>query len=184
MTPRQTSQRGASDDANKVRTFYEDHPYPPPVEDLDRHQQTWRNPLRRRVEFHRLWPRRPFQEELDILIAGCGTSQAAKYAMRWPKARVTGIDFSSSSIEHTRKLQQTYSLSNLDLHVLPVEKAGDLDRRFDLIVSTGVLHHLPDPDAGLAALAPCLAPGGVMQDTVLSNKSNPLLHSYQNRVMD
>lgn len=32
--------------------------------------------------------------------------------------------------------------------------------RFDYIDCCGVLHHLPDPDAGFAALAEALAPGG------------------------
>src|SRR5262245_22152708 len=38
----------------------------------------------------------PYREDLPILIAGCGTSQAPKYALRWPAAQVTGIDFSAT----------------------------------------------------------------------------------------
>ncbi len=37
-----------------------------------------------------------------------------------------------------------------------------LGSAFDQIVCTGVLHHLPDPDAGLRALRSVLAPGGAM----------------------
>src|SRR6185312_10486245 len=37
-----------------------------------------------------------------------------------------------------------------------------LGARFEQIVCTGVLHHLADPDAGLAALRAALAPGGTM----------------------
>jgi SAM-dependent methyltransferase len=37
-----------------------------------------------------------------------------------------------------------------------------LDRRFDHIICTGVLHHLADPDAGLRALKSVLKPNGVM----------------------
>ncbi len=51
-------------------------------------------------------------------------------------------------------------MANLELHLLPLERVGDLGRRFDLIVCTGVLHHLPDPDGGLAALRAALKPGG------------------------
>ncbi len=39
---------------------------------------------------------------------------------------------------------------------------GELNRSFDLIVCTGVLHHLPNPDAGLKALADVLDPSGSM----------------------
>lgn len=148
--------------AELVRDFYETHPYPPPIEDLNDYRRRWRGKKRRRVDFHLLWPKRPFCEDHTILIAGCGTSQAAKYAMRWPKAKVIGIDFSAKSIEHTHKLKQKYSLANLEAHQLSLEEVGKLGTEFDLIVSTGVLHHLPDPDAGLAALSACLAPAGAM----------------------
>jgi SAM-dependent methyltransferase len=145
-----------------IRRFYEGHPYPRPIDNLDKFQEEWADPNRRRVEFHRFWFDRPFRENLTILVAGCGTSQAAKYALRWPEARVVGIDLSAKSVEHTQKLKNKYSLSNLEVHQMPIEQAATLNRKFDLIVSTGVLHHLPDPVVGLMALGNCLAPGGCM----------------------
>ena len=139
-----------ADDA--VRSFYDQHPYPPPITDLDRYRRLWQDPNRRRAEYHLLWPARPYQKDLEILIAGCGTSQAAKHALRQPEARVTGIDLSATSIEHTAALKRQYNLTNLELYQLPVERVGELGQSFDKIVCTGVLHHLPDPDAGLHAL--------------------------------
>jgi SAM-dependent methyltransferase len=44
-----------------------------------------------------------------------------------------------------------------------VERSTELDHRFEHVVCTGVLHHLPDPDAGLRALRDVLAPDGAMQ---------------------
>ena len=98
----------------------------------------------------------------EILVAGCGTSQAAIYAMREPDAHVTGIDLSESSLDHTRRLQQKHGLRNLDLRRLAIEDAGRLGRTFDHIVSTGVLHHLADPDAGLRSLRGVLAAGAAL----------------------
>jgi SAM-dependent methyltransferase len=46
----------------------------------------------------------------------------------------------------------------LDLH-----DVAALRRRFDFISCVGVLHHLPDPEKGWAALVDVLKPGGVMQ---------------------
>ena len=43
-----------------------------------------------------------------------------------------------------------------------MERVGELERSFDKIVCTGVLHHLPDPDAGLRALRDVLNPDGAM----------------------
>ena len=145
-----------------IETFYTDHPYPPPVTNLDRARDEWRDPNRHRAEHHLFWPDAPYRPDLDILIAGCGTWQAAKYALCRPEARVAGIDVSETSIDHTAKLKRQYELSNLTIQKLPIEGAGDLDRWFDLIVCTGVLHHLADPDAGLAALRSVLKPHGVI----------------------
>jgi SAM-dependent methyltransferase len=145
-----------------VREFYDAHPYPPPITDLARHRELYRNPERRRVLSHLLWPARPQRPNRNILVAGCGTSQAATYALSEPDARVTGIDISETSLGFTRALQEKYGIGNLELRQLPVERVGELGRKFDQIVCTGVLHHLPDPGTGLRALREVLLPAGAM----------------------
>jgi SAM-dependent methyltransferase len=145
-----------------VRAFYDMHPYPPPVEDLDGYRRRWQDAGRRRADFHLYWPDRAYRADLTMLVAGCGTSQAAKHALRQPTSHVVGIDFSAESVRHTEALKRKYNLTNLEVHQLPVEQAGDLGCRFDQIVCTGVLHHLTDPDAGLRALREVLEPDGAM----------------------
>jgi SAM-dependent methyltransferase len=145
-----------------VRFFYEAFPYPPPVDDLESYRQQWRDNCRRLADFHLLWPAKPYSEAYSILVAGCGTSQAAKYAIRRPAARVVGIDFSATSVSHTAELKRKHRLDNLELRELSLERAADLGMRFDHIVCTGVLHHLADPGAGLSALRDVLAPDGAM----------------------
>src|SRR5262249_9210010 len=117
---------------------------------------------RQRAEFHLFWPDKPYRADLNILVAGCGTWQAAKYALARPNCRVVGIDVSSTSLEHTEKMKRKYNLTNLETRELAIEDAGQLERRFDLIVCTGVLHHLADPDAGLSALRSVLKQDGAM----------------------
>lgn len=148
--------------AAEVQRFYERYPYPRPVESLDQYRLLWQDRLRRRADHHLFWPARPFREEHSILVAGCGTSQAAKHALRWPAAQVTGVDFSATSVRCTEELKRRYKLDNLQVHQLPIERTGELETAFDQIVCTGVLHHLPDPDAGLSALRSVLAPEGAM----------------------
>ncbi|MES1206685.1 MAG: class I SAM-dependent methyltransferase [Pseudomonadota bacterium] len=145
-----------------MRPFYERRPYPPPVDNLDRYRRLWQDGQRRRAEHHLLWPAHPLREEHAILVAGCGTAQAAKVALRWPRARVTGIDFSSTSVRCTESLKRRHGLDNLTVRQLPIAEVARLGSAFDQIVCTGVLHHLPDPDAGLRALRAVLAPGGAM----------------------
>jgi len=146
----------------KVSDFYNHHPYPPPVDDLEKYYQRWQERNRRLADFHLFWPDQPFRDGGTVLIAGCGTSQAAKYALRQPNAQVIGIDTSETSIQQTLILKQKYDLQNLTLKNLPIEQVSELGERFDKIICTGVLHHLPDPEAGLSALQRVLKPRGAM----------------------
>src|ERR1700722_16609822 len=160
-----TGEDGATpaDRAEAVRAFYESHPYPAPISSLDRRLDRYRDPHRRRAQSLLLWPLEKPRADRAILVAGCGTSQAARYALTEPDARVTAIDISETSLRHTRDLQQKHGLRNLRLHRLAIERIGELGETFDQIVCTGVLHHLSDPDAGLRALRNVLARDGAMQ---------------------
>jgi len=152
-----TAQQPAA--SEEVRDFYERMPYPAPRTSLDESG----DPDHRRARFHRIWPAEQPRGNQEILVAGCGTSQAARYALRELDARITAIDISETSLRHTRDLQRKYKLEHLELHQLPIERIQELGRSFDLIVCTGVLHHLLDPDLGLRALRAVLRPRGAMR---------------------
>ncbi len=145
-----------------VQRFYDQRPYPPPVDDLDGYRQRWQDEGKHRADFHLHWPDRPYRADLTVLVAGCGTVQAARHALRLPDSLVVGIDISGTSVRHTEALKRKYDLANLEVYQLPIERVGELGRGFDKIVCTGVLHHLPDPQAGLRALQAVLEPDGAM----------------------
>jgi SAM-dependent methyltransferase len=147
--------------AREVSEFYERHPYPPPMDDLEAYRRAW-DEKRRRADSHLFWPAEPYRDDRSVLVAGCGTIQAPHYAVRWPHARVVGIDVSARSIAHTEELKRKHGLANLEVRQLAVERASELGQRFDHVVCTGVLHHLPDPDAGLRALRDVLASSGAL----------------------
>lgn len=137
--------------------------YPEPIQDL----VPWLNnnwQLFDPIHAHRiLWPdQKDYQSDLDILIAGCGTNQAAVFACTNPTAKVVAVDISQPSLDHQRYLKDKHKLSNLELHLLPIEEIPDLKQDFDLIVSTGVLHHLAEPEVGIKALSKCLRKDGAM----------------------
>jgi len=148
--------------ADTVSSQYERWVYPEPIVDLPAWVETfwqWPDPS----HSHRLfWPNRATADDLDILVAGCGTNQAAILAYTNATSRITAIDVSQPSLDHHRFLKDKYGLDNLELHLLPIEEVASLERDFDLIVSTGVLHHMADPAEGMAALAACLRPDGVV----------------------
>jgi SAM-dependent methyltransferase len=109
-----------------------------------------------------LWPRGRPQGRLRILVAGCGTVQAAYTAYMNRNDEVIGIDLSEASLAHERFLQERHGLQNLKLFQGDLLDVGSLGEEFDVILCTGVLHHLADPAAGLAALRDVLAADGVM----------------------
>jgi SAM-dependent methyltransferase len=148
--------------ADPIEAFYDQHPYPPPVSDLDRYRDLWSSEDRRKVDHYLHWSAWPYREDISVLVAGCGTSQAAKVAIRRPASRVVGIDVSATSLCHSAALKARYRLDNLDLYELPIEEVAKLGGSFDLILCTGVLHHLVDPMAGLRALRAVLEPHGAL----------------------
>jgi 2-polyprenyl-3-methyl-5-hydroxy-6-metoxy-1,4-benzoquinol methylase len=162
MSSRDCKKTTTTNIADKVSAFYDRYPYPPPVKDLDDYRRLWEDPDRRRADYHLHWPDQPYREGLSVLVAGCGTSQAVRHALRNPENHVTGIDVSSTSISHTEHLKRKYNLSNLEIHQLPIEQSQELNQRFDKIICTGVLHHLPDPDEGLRAISDILKSDGAM----------------------
>ncbi|ORV18240.1 class I SAM-dependent methyltransferase [Mycobacterium celatum] len=148
--------------SDAVGRQYQRWSYPPPIQDLEEwtagHWE-WFDPL----HAHRvLWPDREYKPDLDILIAGCGTNQAAVFAYNNPNANVLAVDISQSSLEHQKYLKEKHRLSNLDLRLMPIEDLPSLGRDFDLVVSTGVLHHMADPLTGMNAIADCLRQYGAM----------------------
>ena len=167
-----------------VSQQYESWVYPAPIEDLDEWLESswqWFDPS----HAHRLmWPDRGYTPGMDILVAGCGTNQAAIIAYTNPSARVVAVDVSNASLDHHRWLKDKYDLANLELHQLPIERVSALDRHFDLIITTGVLHHMADPEEGMRALAECLRPEGVLAVMLYANYGRIGVHLMQSVFKD
>ena len=100
----ESSQHGVS--ADPIREFYTRHPFPPPKDNLDRARDQYQDHNVHLAEHHLLWPNKEYRADLNILVAGCGTWQSARIAICHPDARVTGIDISPTSLEHTESLKQ------------------------------------------------------------------------------
>jgi len=132
--------------------------YPEPIADL-----SFSGDICDPVRCHHLyWPDREYPPALDILVAGCGANQAAHVAYNNRSARVLGIDVSEASLAHERHLRDKHKLDNLELVRLPIEDVPTLGRDFDLILSTGVLHHMAEPLVGMTTLGKRLRRDGAM----------------------
>jgi len=146
----------------QVRQQYEDNPYPrwvsiaptPPENSLIAHLRG-------------IFPNAPLGDltdpaPLDILVAGCGTGQQPiDTAQRFPRARVLAIDLSLASLAYAKRKSDAAGIAIEYGQADILELA--LERRFDMIESSGVLHHLAEPMRGWSALLRLLKPDGFMR---------------------
>jgi SAM-dependent methyltransferase len=99
----------------------------------------------------------------EVLVAGCGTGlHAILAATSYHDAKVQAIDLSRTSLAYAKRKADELSINNVHFAQADILKIGGIDRRFDVIESFGVLHHLRDPAAGLTQLARLLKPEGYM----------------------
>src|SRR5262245_64116544 len=136
MSQQEEQHSPSSGVAAEVQDFYERYPYPRPIESLEKYRRFGQDRQSRRVDYHLFWPLRPYREDLSILIAGCGTSQAAKHALRWPAAQVMGIDFSTTSVRCTEELKRKYNLNNLNVRQLRIDRVKDIEIGLSKIICT------------------------------------------------
>ena len=103
-------------------------------------------------------------EAPHILIAGCGTGQQSiGTASRFKNAQIVAIDLSLSSLAYAKRKTEELGLQNIDHMQADILDLGKLDKKFDIIESTGVLHHMDNPMEGWRVLTDCLKSGGLMK---------------------
>jgi 2-polyprenyl-3-methyl-5-hydroxy-6-metoxy-1,4-benzoquinol methylase len=114
------------------------------------------------------------ERAFDVLIAGCGTGLSAiEFARHGGSARVLAIDLSLASLSYAKRMAQSYDLTNIEFGQADIMRLAAIDRQFDFIDASGVLHHLADPWAGWRVLLSMLRPGGTMQVGLYSELARP-----------
>lgn len=150
----------------QVAELYASLPYPArdPEEERTRLIGTWLDDLRL-VNHYGFRGAADFRG-LRVLVAGGGTGDATIYLaeqLREVGGEVVHLDLSPASIAIARRRAEIRALANVrfvqgSLLDLPQLGLGE----FGLINCVGVLHHLADPEAGLARLLEVLVPDGVL----------------------
>ncbi len=101
---------------------------------------------------------------LNVLIAGGGTGQHPIHtARRFTDTQIQVIDLSRHSLGYAQRKTRALGLNNLQFAQADILQIGQLNQRFDLIESVGVLHHMANPWAGWEALLSRLKPNGLMK---------------------
>lgn len=106
-----------------------------------------------------------------MLIAGCGTSEAILWGASLPQFDIDAVDLSARSIDISKALTEQLQVTNVTFRRGNFENGEGLDGPYDFISSFGVLHHLSNPERGLAQLERVLKPGGMMALMVYSESN-------------
>ncbi len=102
-------------------------------------------------------------KKINILIAGCGTGIQIIEASRYNNCEITAIDLSNSSISYAKRKVDEYGLKNINFIEMDLLELTSLNKRFDLIECSGVLHHMNEPSKGLSNLFDVLEPEGFLK---------------------
>jgi SAM-dependent methyltransferase len=140
-----------------VRRFYEQAPFPdyPPRATL-----SWLRARAERSEFARLIDR-AIPGDARVVEIGCGTGQMSLYLAHADRV-VISADLTRASLTLGAAAARRFGLDQVqfietDLHY-PGMRAG----AFDVVYSSGVLHHTPDPSAAFARIVRLARPGGMI----------------------
>lgn len=114
-----------------------------------------------------------------VLDVGCGPGSLTIPAARkaGPLGRVAGIDASPEMIEAAARKAKEQGL-DIDFRVAPVEALPFEDGVFDAVLSSLMLHHLPDDlkAQGLGEIIRVLKPGGRLIVIDIAGGQGPLSH--------
>jgi len=142
---------------DRVRCFYAQAPFPgyPPRDNL--------SSLRARAErseFARLLDK-ALPGDARILEMGCGTGQMSLYLARADRV-VIGADLTRASLLMGAEAAQRFGLERVQFVETDLQRPGLRAGAFDVVYSSGVLHHTPDPRASFAQIARLVRPGGMI----------------------
>ncbi len=152
--------------SEKVRDMYEHNPYP--------RWNAFDIPQVPRAELKGDW-----------LIAGCGTGRTlVQAALIFPGVDFTGVDISHSSLAYGMRKTEELSADNISFVHADILEIPTLNKQFDVIESSGVLHHMAEPVEGWRQLLKCLKPGGIMHIGLYSALARETIRKGQKYVVE
>ncbi len=127
-------------------------------------------------------PLRPdyFRDKV-VLDAGCGIGRHTYHAARYGAREVVGMDLSAAvetAYANAGSLPNVHIVQG-DIYNPPFKRSAT-GGPFDFVYSIGVLHHLPDPEAGFRSLVRFLQRDGAIFAWVYGYENNAVVHRFIN----
>ena len=140
-----------------VRRFYDAAPFPgyPPRDSLS----TFRARAER-SRFVRLLDR-AIPGDARIAEIGCGTGQMSLYLARADRV-IVATDLSRASLVLGATAARRFGITQVQFVETDLHRSALAPGAFDVVYSSGVLHHTPDPPAAFAQVARLARQGGMV----------------------
>ena len=122
---------------------------------------------------------------IDVLVAGCGTGQhAITTATKYQNSFITAIDLSSNSLCYAKRKADELNINNIEFKQMDILDLKNTKKKFDLIESVGVIHHMNNPYEGWKILSDILNLGGLMMIGVYSNLARLHIKKIRAKITD
>lgn len=150
--------------SRNVRAMYEENPYP-----------RWRSAS---------LPLEPWDKAVGtMLVAGCGTGRSVlQTGAMYPNVDITAIDITKRSLSYAKRQCEERGVDNITFLHGDILELGRLEKTFDFIECSGVLHHMADPVEGWRRLIEKLNPGGRMLICLYSTKARRAQKAIRERI--
>ena len=146
-----------------VQAQYESNPYPRWTSISFEAPMIYGDLLQRNLKGFKA-PEFAFNEHINLLIAGCGTGRHVLLVAKcFRNASILAIDISRRSLSYAQKMAEKYKIHNVEFLHADILNLGKLNRKFHVIESSGVLHHMQNPIDGLRVLCDLLEPQGLIK---------------------
>lgn len=125
------------------------------------------------------------KEIKNILIAGCGTgSHPVSVALSEPEVKVYALDISKASIAYGMRQAKELNISNIEWLHGDILEFDSFNKEFDIIESSGVLHHTENPNKGFQTLTKKLSKGGFFKVGLYSKSYRQLLNPAKKMICE
>ncbi len=122
-------------------------------------------------------------ENIDVLVAGCGTGQhAITTATKYENSFVTAIDLSAQSLCYAKRKADEFEIKNIEFIQMDLLDLKKISKKFDIIESVGVLHHMDNPFTGWQILNEFLNPNGLMMIGLYSKIAREHISKIRNEI--
>ena len=105
----------------------------------------------------------------NIMIAGSGTGQQLmKVAGNFPSSDILAVDLSADSLAYALRKLKELNFNNITYLKGDILDISVINKKFDIIECTGVLHHMEEPIKGLESLIGNLKENGLLKIALYS----------------